>query len=355
MFENKTTDTLQAEMLNNINNEYDKTEGSFFYDVTKSAAIALSQIYKDIDNVVDKLNIENLSGDELEQRVKERTGITRKLATKSTGVLSVTGNGSINTGDLFESDSGVKFKATESKTIVTSGTISIECVESGSIGNLPVNTIKNMPVTIPGIVSVTNPQSTTGGYNAEIDSDLLKRYYERIQTPATSGNKAQFRNWAKEVTGVGDARVIPLWAGDNTVKVIIINNDKQPADAQLIEDVQNYIDPGISGLGDGVVGYIGVYCTVISAIGKPIDISFTATKDPAYTNEQIQTAIEYNLTEYLKEIAFVENYVSYAKIGSLILQTDGIVDYTDLLVNGGTVNINIDITEVATLGGVVIG
>ncbi|MGK5506723.1 baseplate J/gp47 family protein [Brevibacillus formosus] len=108
-------------------------------------------------------------------------------------------------------------------------TVKVEAVVAGSSGNVPANSITLFPVTLAGFTAVTNPSPTSDGFDAESDEDLLKRYYQRIRTPATSGNKAHYKNWAMEVQGVGDVRIVPLWDGVNTVKVIIIDSDKKPA------------------------------------------------------------------------------------------------------------------------------
>lgn len=354
MFEDKTSNSIHQEMLNDISDDYDKSEGSFIFDATKPQAIQNEKIYKDMDLVISKFDIENLEGDELEKRINQRTGITRKLATKATGILDITGNGTIKIGDIFETQNGIQFASVEEKSITESGTVNIECTQAGSIGNVPANQITLMPVTIAGITSVNNSSPTSGGYEAESDKELLQRYYERIKTPATSGNKTHYKNWAKEVVGVGDAKVFPLWNGDNTVKIVIIDADKKPASSDLVLEVQNHIDPNSLGLGKGVAP-IGAYCTIISATELPINISFTATKDNSVSDTERQQSVEENITNYLKEIAFQDNTVSYAKTGALILDSKGILDYTDLLINGGTSNITVTDEEVATLGGVVIG
>jgi uncharacterized phage protein gp47/JayE len=299
------------------------------------------------------MSIENLSGDELAQRVNERTGIGRKAATKAVGSVTVTGNGTINEGDLFETEDGIQFQATETKEIVNSGTVSIEALIAGVIGNVPANIITLFPVTLAGINTVTNPDPTYDGFEAESDADLLQRYYDRIRTPATSGNKNHYKNWAKEIPGVGDAKVFPLWNGDNTVKVIIINSERQPASAELVQQTQEYIDPGITGLGDGQAP-IGAFCTVASALALDINVSFTVTLETGYTIEDVKVTVSANITEHLKEIAFVEDYVKYSQIGAIILNSEGVLDYTDLLVNNGTQNINIPSDNVAVLGGVTI-
>ena len=358
MFEPKDRNTLHQDMLSNIAKDYDKTEGSFIYDVTKSTGIELEKVYQDMGEVVQKIGIDNLSGDELAQRINERTGITRKPATKAVGTLNVIGNGTITEGALFETGTGIKFTAIETKGVNGNGTIAVACTESGIAGNVPANQITFMPVTIAGIDAVYNMEPTSGGFEAEADEELLERYYERIRVPATSGNKAQYKSWAKEVPGVGDARVISLWNGDNTVKVIIINADMQPIDTgtspNLVEEVQQYLDPldeqgNPGGAGEGIAP-IGALVTVASVTGKQINIAFTAVKDAAYTDEEIRQNVENSIVQYLKEIAFAESHVSYAKIGSLILNSEGIQDYSNLLVNGGTSNVSVGEEEVAVLG-----
>lgn len=356
MFEDKTKNSIHQEMLKNISDDLDKSVGSFVYDATMPAAIELEGAYKDISKVAKKMSIENLSGDELAQRVKDRTGIDRKPATRATDLVLITGSPGalINKGDKVTSDI-VSFSFAESLVVGSSGQtlVRVECDELGTIGNVPTNAIRYFPITLPGLTSVTNPNPFYNGYNAESDADLLQRYYERLRTPATSGNRAHYRNWAREVIGVGNAKVIPLWAGPNTVKVVIIDANKQPASQNLVDEVQHYIDPGITGLGDGAAG-IGAFCTVVSATELPIQISLTVTKDPAYTDSQRQANVEAVVREYLQSIAFIENQLSYAKIGALILGTEGILDYTNLLINGGTSNIQIGNEEVPVLGGVVI-
>lgn len=329
MYEDKTEENIKKEMLDNISNKIDKGEKSLTYDAISPVAIELANMYIELDYVVNKLDTENLSGEELERFIYQRTGtVARKPATKATTTIIINGQegAKISKGDLVGADT-VNFISTEDKSMDNTGqmTVLVECELPGAIGNVPAGAIKYFPVSIAGLTSVTNPDSAVNGYDAESDESLLERYYERIRTPATSGNKYHYLNWAKEVVGVGDARVIPLWQGDNTVKVIIIDSNKQPASTELVEQVQEYIDPNITGLGEGQAP-IGAFCTVISAIGKAIDITFTVTRDTNYTVEQIKANVGNNIIEYLKSIAFKEDIVSYAKIGAIILNSNGVLD-----------------------------
>ena len=356
MYENQTAEVIRKRVLERVKADYDKREGGVIYDCIEPSILELEQVYIDLDSTIEKMDIEKLSGEELANRIYQRTGMTRKPATYAEGQLEARGNGSINQGDLFQTESGTQFKATESVAINESAMVHIQAVTAGDEGNVPANAIKYMPVSIAGITSVTNPEPTGGGYDTESDEDLLQRYYERIKTPPTSGNKSQYKMWAKEVTGVGDARVAPLWNGNNTVKVILIDSNKEPANAEVVSRVQNYIDPGASGEGEGAAP-VGAYCTVVSAEGKTINVAFTALAvDPAYTEGQRKAKVEAKLREYFRSITFREDIteVSYAQIGYRLLDTTGIRDYAALRINGGTDNIPIVNNEVPVLGVVTI-
>lgn len=351
MFEEKTSQVIHEEMLNDISNEFDKTVGSFIYDVTKPAADQFEEAYKAMDGVVELFDVDNLTGTELAAFIRQRTGIVRRAATFAIGVVTVEGNGTVTEGDLFQTTSGIQFEATETVTISATGTVEVKAVVSGSTGNVPANQIVEMPISIEGINTVTNLLPTTNGFDAEADDVLRARYYERLQTPATSGNKYHYYNWAKEVPGVGDAKVFPLWAGDNTVKVVIIDANAEPASPELVETVQTYIDPDSNGLGEGVAP-IGAYTTVVSATALTINLQLSVTPMDGYTTEQIEDEITESVTAYLRAIAFKQDFVSYAQIGNAIIDSPGVLDYANLQVNGGTANIVVADDAVAVLGGV---
>lgn len=359
MYEDKTVSTLHDELLKNVDSSYAKTVGYPMYDITRAFSIQEAKLYLALKLLVDKVDVDTLSGDDLTKYVKQRKGIIRKLATTALGVLTVTGNGTITQGDLFETAGGVQFKSLESKVISGSGTINIVAILPGSIGIVPANSITQMPVTINGIISVNNLQITEGGYDEESDTELRKRYYEALRKPPTSGNKYHYLAWAKEVTGVGDAKVYPLWKGDNTVKVVIIDSNKQPANDDLVLVVQNYIDPGITGKGEGEAP-IGAYCTIQSVKSKEITIEVKVDKDTNFTDDEIKNNIGTNIKSYFQEIALSSenNYISYARVGNLIITASGVKDYSNLLINASTNNIPLslipDLTEIPVLKEVVL-
>lgn len=334
-------------MLGKIGEEHDKNTGSFIYDATKPAAIEFETKSKEIAAVQAKLDVENLSDKELERFIYQRTAIERKPATKATEEVIVSGSqgSSIKKGDLVGTDT-INFVSLEDKVINETGFmhVLVECEQFGVIGNVPANSITKFPVTLPGLINAYNPRSFTNGYEAESDTDLRQRYYDKLQKPGKAGNKYHYLEWAKEVTGVGDARVVPRFNGPLTMKVVIIDANKQPASSELVQEVREHIENEMP---------FGVEeLSVISAAAVPINLSVTLTLADGYTEEMVKTHIKKNGMEYLQQIAFKTSFVSYAKIGALIIASEGVLDYQDLLVNGRAANIAIGNEEVAIMGGV---
>ena len=379
---NKTDEEITAEILTEVPSTYQKSVGFFAWDYARAIAIGgLSKVYSILKYICSLGDINNFEYDDLVKFVKQRRGLIAREATFATGSLTATGNGTINVGDLFQTESGLQFQATEQITIVESGTFAIQCVESGAVGNVPENSIVVIPVSIAGIATVTNESATAGGYDKESKESIIERYMEDVQQPVTSNNKYHYKKWAKEVAGVGDAKIKPLWNGDNTVKVVIIDSENDPADNTLVNSVQKYIDPfGYQVTNGTLTGYVqnyadgnvptgetiysdydlssilataqenawtyvsdkkygwghgngeanvGAYVTVESARAKNINIEAEIVLRSGVTIETAQANIESEINSYLKSTVFVDSYISYAKIGACILKADGVLDYKE--------------------------
>lgn len=339
-----TQDEIKTRMLATISDEYDKTEGSFFYDVILPAAIELALAYALADDTLEAGFAQTTSGVYLDYRAAEH-GLTRKVATRATGTITVTGatDTVIASRALFATAAGVQFETTAEATIGSGGTVDIiiEAVTAGTSGNKPAAAINSIPVSIAGVTSVTNAGAMAGGTNEETDAALLERLLEAVRSPVTSGNSAHYKQWAKEVSGIGDARVLPIWDGAGTVKVVVIDSAKQPVAAEIVADVTAYVEE---------VRPIGATVTVVSATGLSIDVSATITLDTSAVLADVQTAFEYSLVSYLQSIAFDKTFVSYAQVGSLLLNTTGVNDYSALLLNSGTANVTIGDTQVVIVG-----
>lgn len=333
MYKDRTLNDIHSLMLANIDNEYQKRQGYPTYDLTRGFAYGVKSCWDLAYDVAKKLDVENLSGEELDLFISERTGLDRKQATKSKGQITIVqGNGSILKGDLFATEQGIQFVATESKEVHSGDTVAIESVVGGQFNNVGIGEVTQMPVTLQGIYKVTNNSALTGGYDKETDVDYRERYYTKLRTPVNGVNANQYVLWAESVDGVGKARCVPIWNGINTVKVVLIGNDFKPASDDLVTRVQNYIDPNKNGDGSGVAT-IGAVTTVVKATTVNVNIDVYGLKVSGAL-EETKTAIKNNIDRYIKTSAFNKDYISLAKIGLVIAETKNVEDYREIRLNG---------------------
>lgn len=338
---------IHDRMITNISDDYDKSKGNFVYDITKPVAVEFAKQQEKIAAVQEKLDVEKLTGDELTRTVYQRTGVSRKPATQATTTVIVSGTAGtlVKVGELVGTET-ILYTVIEEAILNESGFahVRVQCNEFGQIGNVPANTIVNFPASINGLVNVYNPDPVVDGYEEETDNDLRQRYYDKLQRPGKAGNKYHYREWALEVTGVGDAKIFPRYNGPLSMKVVVIDANKLPANVELIEAVRDHIEEEMPFGVDDLL--------IISAEALLIDLSVALSLMPGYTEEVVKANIKKNITKHLKEIAFRTSFVSYAKIGALIIESDGVLDYQDLLINGSTANVVIPDDGVPVMGGV---
>lgn len=336
-------------MLGNVSDNFDKSSGSFAYDVVKSAAIEMDSLEIKIASILEKLDVEKLSGDELTKFVFQRTGITRKNAAFSSTFVTIYGaiGAVINAGDLVAAED-VFYKVLTTSMVSASGYVyvEVECLTSGVIGNVPANTIISFPTTLTNITSVTNPSAVVNGYEAETDNDLRQRYYDKLQRPGKAGNKYHYEEWAESVVGVGKAKVVPRWNGPLTVKVVIVDANGNAAPQTLIDDVFTYIESERP---------FGANVTVESALELIVNISATITIEFGYVMGDVIQAIKVRIGDYFKEIGFTQGlmYISNAQVGREILDVPGVVDYANLNLNGTTGNLPIGELQIPVVGSVI--
>lgn len=328
MYEAESQEDILKRLQQNAGSQVSSFEGTFAYDVLASNSIEFAKQEVEREEMYKSAFAETASGDYL-TLIAEDHGVTRKEATQAVGNVVVKGNGTVPIGTLFQTEAGISFTTTTTTAVKNEATIPVQCTEAGTVGNVGANTITVIPMSIPGITSVTNPEAMTDGFDQESDDDLYDRFHFHVTQPATSGNCNDYIEWASSIAGVGHVKVLPIWNGPGTVKVLVTDANGEPASPTLLDKVIAYIES---------VRPIGPEVTVVAPSLFDLTIKLTVTSgsgDADYIKDM--------LNKYFVSRNFTGNTISYAKVGNMIL-TDGktgVDDYSGLLINDATGNISV--------------
>ena len=190
----------------------------------------------------------------------------------------------------------------------------------GTVGNIAAGKINRLTISAPFITAVTNPIAFGNAINEETDQRLLSRLLLKVRSPSSGGNVANYQEWALETPGValGSVAVIPLWSGNGTVKVVIINSDNTVPTASIVTAVQNYLDPVAGqGLGKAPIGHV---VTVQAATPVAIDASVALTIYSGYTGATVRSQVQNSIAYYLNNIPTGQN-VLYVGVQNAILNS----------------------------------
>lgn len=344
MYENLTVESIKSDIISRLSTDIKTNEGSYTNDMVSAVAFEIWNVYQSLNAVIPIAFVDETSGEYIDKRCAEY-GITRKTGTAAKAVLNLTGTDGtqIPAGKVFLTADGLQF-TTDSLVTIASGsaTVNATAVDVGEAYNVDVSTIVLQLSNINGLTTVTN-EKAAGGTDPETDIALVKRLYDYLQNPATSGNEAHYKQWALSVDGVGAAKIYSLWDGPGTVKVMIVSNDNEPVDSTIVENCAAYIESNRP---------IGATVTVESAQGLNINVDANVILDSSTTSEKVKAAFEAELDKYFKSIAFEKYTIVYNRIAYMLLDISGVIDYTLLTINGDDINISIAANEVPIMGNV---
>lgn len=324
MYEEITPESIKSSILGGING-LDTREGSYINNLVSPAAYKIWEYYQALNAVIPIAFVDESSGEYIDKRCADY-GIARKPGTKAKVIMTLSGvNGTIvPKGKVFLTESGLEF-VTMTETILSGETsVEAEAAEVGEQYNVKADTITRQLSSIYGLNAFAN-LAAKGGTDPESDEALVKRLYDFLRLPATSGNANHYRQWAKEVNGVGEAKVFPLWNGSGTVKIVVVDQSFSPAGNDVVNACTAYIEQKRP---------IGASVTVVSASELAVDISATVRLSGAITQDKLKEIFTKKVQEYIKDIAFVGKELVYNRIGAMLMEVDGVLDYTTLTLNG---------------------
>lgn len=363
-----TYEYILTEALSKVPDNVDKREGSIIRDALSPCCYEAAKHILYLADIIEQTYIETANGLWLDGRVIEG-GITRDPATyaKKLGVFKTQlnepcqisiGQSFSTVGDTILNYTAVQVYANEDGDVVP-GSYVMQCNTVGSVGNSYIGRI------VPNdyIEKLASAEITTllyPGEEEESDDSLRERFLANLMKTAFGGNIAQYRQWAKEIPGIGGVQVYPVWAGGGTVKLSIIDTDYNSCSSEFCQTILEKFDPensgGETGLGLGIAP-IGHKVTVSTPLPRTINVSGKITLLPGYKLETLLPQIKLALEEYLLSLRQAwensddeNNYsviVYLGRINFAILNVKGVSSAYELKLN--ETDTDIKLTETSSL------
>lgn len=338
---------IQQKMLANMPDDIDKTEGGFAWDATYPTALEKAELLQYWLPLALKANFHMWAKGIWLDYHAEDCGLSRRPATYAYGDLTVEGiAGTVIPKDFVfsvPSENGVAaidFITLEEHKIPEEGTITfrVQAVESGTNSNVANDSIQIMKNPIKGITRIFNPNNLTGGTIAETDDSLRQRIDDLFAGRGDSyvGNKADYERWAREVPGVGIAHCIPVYAGANTVKIVIMDANGEPANQEICKAVELHI----FGTGRDDIKRLAPIGIVQYEVSPPtlseINYSFDLKLKTNYTAEVVKQNFRDALRDYYSDLLESDGKVEpvvYVHVSAILSKISGVADFKHLRIN----------------------
>lgn len=282
-------------------------------------------------------------------------GVTRNEATFAQLDIDFTGtNGSvIPAGTTLQREDGTQYE-TDAEGTITGGTVTIQVTasESGSNGDMEVGQTVSLLSPIAGVDSeATVSAIVTDADDTESDESLRERLIDRLQLPPLGGSANDYLQWAREVTGVTRAWVLPLQSGPGTVGVsFVVDNEDPiiPIPAKVTE-VQDYID-----FRKPVTALVTVFAPTEAEMDLDISIKPNTTEVQDSITQQLEDLVlrEANLAgSYSGPGETYDGSLLLSKIRQAVSLGVGLEDYEINTINGvAPANVVPSSGELITLG-----
>lgn len=344
-----THQVLLQRMLAMVPATFDKRDTQPIPTALSPAAYIAAGLYIDLNQVQLQAAIQTASGEYLDNWAV-LGGISRYQA--SAAVRLGVFNTSVPIGSRFSTINGADSIDFTVAAAVSGNQYQLTADTPGSIGNDYTGPI--LPITaIPGLTSAQITDILVPGDDTETDTELRARLILALTDRPFGGNIASYRTEIMEMDGVGAVQIYPVWDGGGTVKCSILGADYLPASPTLVGQVQNAIDPPPNqGLGLGLAP-IGAKVTITAPSEAEISVSATLTMQSGYNVGQVQSAVESALEAYLLTVrqSWADNIsstgVAYAaniylaRVTAAIIGVTGIVNATNVAINGAAADISL--------------
>ncbi|MFP3153145.1 baseplate J/gp47 family protein [Lachnospiraceae bacterium ZAX-1] len=361
----QSADEIHKRMMDALPSDIDKSAGQTPWDYTRPSALEKAEFVEfELNEAIKNIFPHWAYGEWLDLHA-QGDGLVRRPANKAYGILTVRASegtiipkgfqfatpAQLSPSILFETIQEATFSGVPEGDVWIEKEIPIQAVEAGIGGNAAPGTIKLMVKPISGISYISNENAVTGGAPPEDDESLRERILSMVRLGMSYvGCDADYVRWAQEIQGVGNVSIVPEWDGPGTVKLVILDANGNPANEQILDAVYGHIvspDDRLSRLAP-----IGATVTVSAPTTVTIDISAAVSLKEGENIDTVKERFENSLLPYWA-VAASDTSVKYVFVGAILAGTQGVKNYSQLTINGGTSDVGIEVGQFPMLGEVV--
>jgi uncharacterized phage protein gp47/JayE len=364
MFEDQTYEAIMKRCLARVPNTFDKRQGAIIWDALGPACAELAQMYIELDHILLITFAETSYGEWLEKRCSEM-GIHREPAAYAVR-LGLFYDSSGTNQEPVDIPIGSRWNLEDlnytSDKRLEKGRYEMICETPGIVGNQLFGALIPME-TVPDVGYAVMADVLVPGEDEESDERLYYRYEEAVNTTPYGGNIDDYRQKVRKMEGVGDCKVIPVWNGGGTVKVILIAADWSQPSENLIARVQEELDPVPENQQGRGVAPIGHWVTVEGCEPVVIDVTMELVMRPGSTTigmieMDVIEIIQGYLLELRKEWSDLSpgyaTVVRFNQIENRVMDIREILDITNTQINGITGNIALAENQIPVIREVVL-
>lgn len=352
MYKDQTYENILDRTMERVATDVYRIEGSVVMNAIAPVSAEHANIYVELDTVIENGYADTATRNFLLKRCKER-GIYPDEATKA--ILKGEFNMEVPIGSRFSLDE-LNYKAIA---LINSADgfyyYQMECETFGVEGNKyfgALSSIEYIHSDLEGrLVELLIPAE-----DEEDTEHLRAKYLNSFDSNPYGGNQQDYKDKTNALSGVGGTKVIPVWDGGGTVKLIIIDSNFNKASTVLVASVQEAMDPiGTQGRGVGIAP-IGHTVTVVSVREVSIQITVRITFNEGYSWSTVKNKAIEAINAYLLEMRQVwqgENLlVRISQVENRLLNLNGVLDVANTKINGVESNLILEEDQIPVLGGI---
>lgn len=350
-YSENTFDVIKTRMLEMVDSNLDKREGSLIYNSIAAVASELEQCYIAIQTILDEIDPATASIDGL-SLLAAAFGLTIKEASYA----KVRCHFAFKSGYEPVIMTGYSFIANTNKQTYTVGEPINDsatdyfayCDASGTVGNTTAGWL--LPTAeIEGYQSGSIQGIEELGAEDETLEEFRARYYNALRVRPFAGNIDYYKQAVGALDGVGAVQVHPHWNGGGTVNVCVMSDSGTALNPSSLRTIQDLVDPTVnypykqSGVGLAPIDH-KVTVSTPDTVAVKVSLTITGT---GYSADAINKAV-YQYFADLRDKWDVEddtgryNLTVYrSQIMSAVLAVDNVEDVSACELNDKSENITL--------------